>query len=301
MTTHLLCAPSMADGVVAPFRHVEGSEMKRVTQFDIYLIGFVRALSYLRKGDYILGYHDQISMSWVSISSFCNNDLNKILAPNSVKEAGFLNAILDILGNTIPGKETASLSGKYVTEDGEITEMAAGMLSRAVASFETALKHELNALPTYIIEKTGIYDTDDLLTRADAAFADDLVPHIPAKSMEDFKKAGACLAFELFTASGFHGFRAVDSALRAYCVHFAGRLPAKRDWGSFLQAVRTVTGEGFRVPNARTIELIDRIRAEDRNPLIHPETDLDRLQANTAFDLCRSAIIFMAMDVKNAP
>jgi hypothetical protein len=189
----------------------------------------------------------------------------------------------------------------YVDAHGKLTESAQSLLGRAAVSFETALKHELNGLPTYVIEQVGIYDTDDLLTRADDAIAPDLKPSIPTASLEDFKKAGACLAFELHTASGFHGYRAVDAMLRAYCIHFAGSLPAGRDWGKFITAVRAIGIPMARVPNRRTVELIDRIRAEDRNPLIHPETDLDAEAASIAFDLCRSAIVFMATDMRNAP
>jgi hypothetical protein len=162
----------------------------------------------------------------------------------------------------------------YVT-GGIVTEHGHSFIARQLISFETALRHELNSLPTYVIEKIGIYDTDDLLTKADNAIAVDLKPFVPPKALDDFKKSGACLAFELYTASGFHGYRAVDETLRSYCRHFTGSLPSRRDWGKSIQAVRSVPVGSARMPNSRTIELIDRLRAEDRNPLIHPETDLD--------------------------
>lgn len=181
-----------------------------------------------------------------------------------------------------------------------LTEHAQDQIARRVAGFETALRHGLESLPTYVVERIGIYDADCLLTKADDAFPADLRPHIPTKSTEDFRRAGSCLAFDLHTASGFHGYRAVDEMLRTYCTHFAGSLPKQKDWGSFIQAVRNVPTGSPRMPNTRTIALIDRTRAEDRNPLIHPETDLNAQEANGAFDLCRTAITFMAMDIKNA-
>jgi hypothetical protein len=179
---------------------------------------------------------------------------------------------------------------------GIVNDGAHELLQRSLAAFDTTLKHELNSLPTYVIENTGgIYDTDALLlSRAEEAIPPDLRP------LEDFRRAGACLGFELYTASGFHGFRAVDTMLRAYCTHFTG-LPLQRDWGAFIRAVRAVSAPAARIPNTRTIELIDRVRAEDRNPLIHPETNLDATAAYMAFDLCRSVIVFMATDIKNAP
>jgi hypothetical protein len=93
----------------------------------------------------------------------------------------------------------------------------------------------------------------------------------------------------------------MDETLRSYCTHFTGSLPKQRDWGSFIRELKTVPAGSARNPNTRTVELVDRIRAEDRNPLIHPETDLNAPQAHGAFDLCRTAIAFMATDIKDAP
>ena len=56
-----------------------------------------------------------------------------------------------------------------------------------------------------------------------------------------------------------------------------------------------------RKPNVRTVELLDSIRATDRNPVIHPEQDLDADTALATFDMCKNAIVFMALDIKGAP
>jgi hypothetical protein len=283
---------------VAPLKALEGTDMKRVTQFDIYYLGAVRALSSIKVGDLIVERRNELTLLWVSLNSFTNNGDNQKLLPNSVKEASYLMSCVSIIGD---GASTGGIGGLWVDAKGRITEAAQQQLARSTTSFEVALKHELDELPTYVIEKIGIFDSDDLLTKADEAIADDLRPFIPAKALEDFQKAGACLAFELNTASGFHGFRAVDGMLRAYCYHFTGSLPRARDWGKCIGAVRHVYIPAIRVPNPRTVDLIQRIKDVDRNPLIHPETDLNALQARTAFDLCQSALVFMAMDIQNAP
>jgi hypothetical protein len=273
--------------------------MKRITQFDIYLLGMVHSLSWLKNGDRVASFQDQLVLSYITLNSFCNDQLSQSLLPDSVSEAKHLRSVVDVLSEAIPGNVPGLTS--YVDEGGSLNEDGQSILSRALVSFETALKHELNDLPTYVIERIGIYNTDDLLTKADAALPADLKAFIPVESLEDFKKAGACLGFELYTASGFHGFRSVDGMLRTYCKHFTGTSPTRPDWGSLIRAVRAVPPSATRLPSLRTIELIDRIRAEDRNPLIHPETDLDATEAYLAFDLCRSAIVFMTTDIKNAP
>lgn len=288
----------MPDIVIAPFRALEGTDMKRVTQFDTYCLGVIRSLSYIKKGDHLSDRNDQLMMAYITADSFCKDELSSRLLPNSVIEAKHVRAVVSVLGDAMAGKDGLAA---FADAAGNMSENAEASLSRAVAAFETALKHELNSLPTYVIEEIGIYDTDDLLTKADKAFTADVRAAVPDKALDDFRKAGACLGFELYTASGFHGYRAVDEMLRAYCVHFVGSLPSgRRDWGVFIQTIRGVTIPMARIPNKRTVELIDRVRAEDRNPLIHPETDLDASQAEMAFDLCRTAITFMAMDIKNA-
>jgi hypothetical protein len=47
--------------------------------------------------------------------------------------------------------------------------------------------------------------------------------------------------------------------------------------------------------------LLDSIRAVDRNPVVHPELNLDANGALAMFDLCKNAILLMAIDITNAP
>jgi hypothetical protein len=284
--------------VIAPFAALEGTEMKRVSQFHLYSLGIVRALSHIKTGARLANYEQQLLLASITLTGFWHNELNETLIPGSVAAAKHAMNVFDMLHKTIYGQYGLA---RYTDEDGNVTDAAQELISHVISKLDTILEHELRELPTYVIEKVGIYDTDDLLTKADTMFVANLVPHIPAKSLGDVKKAGSCLGFELHTASGFHGYRAVDEMLRAYCTHFTGGLPRQKDWGSFIQAVRNMPAGSARMPNSRTIELIDRIRAEDRNPLIHPETDLDADEARNAFDLCRTAITFMAQDIKNAP
>jgi hypothetical protein len=119
------------------------------------------------------------------------------------------------------------------------------------------------------------------------------------------KTSGACLAFDLFTACGFHAYRALDGMLRTYFIHFSsGAAPPKsRDWGSFIAELRKflVKPSGGRIPNSRTVELIDKIRSTDRNPLIHPEENLDKEEAMASFDLCKNVITYMAIDIRDTP
>jgi hypothetical protein len=126
---------------------------------------------------------------------------------------------------------------------------------------------------------------------------------MPAQAILDFRAAGSCLAYDLPTACGFHVYRATDAMLRHYCAHF-GAIPkgTGRDWGRYIAALRDVlSGANAKKPNVRTVELLDSIRAVDRNPLVHPEQNLDNDGALIAFDLCKNAVCLMASDIKASP
>src|SRR5205807_4190220 len=106
------------------------------------------------------------------------------------------------------------------------------------------------------------------------------------------------------TACGFHVCRATDEMLRRYCAHF-GAVPkgSGRDWGRYIQALRDVLANPptTKKPNERTVDLLDSIRALDRNPLIHPEDNLDSDDALILFDLCKNAVALMVADIKKSP
>jgi hypothetical protein len=88
--------------------------------------------------------------------------------------------------------------------------------------------------------------------------------------------------------------------LRKYCDYFGAKPKGNgRDWGRYIGALRDLTAPA-KTPNARTIELLDSIRAIDRNPLVHPELNLDSEGALMVFDLCKNAISLMALDIRNA-
>jgi hypothetical protein len=93
--------------------------------------------------------------------------------------------------------------------------------------------------------------------------------------------------------------------LRRYYSHFAGTTPKpkQRDWGTYIKKLRefienSPTGKR---PNPRTVDLLNSIRGVDRNPLIHPELDLDKDTALMAFDMCKNVIMFMVADIKATP
>jgi hypothetical protein len=268
-------------------RSIPGSDMKRADLMQIYRTGNLARLRELKAGDKYEQWLGLLRITQSYLESFIS--LNEKTLVSSVERARHLQITIESLFRpvTLP---PLNLDQSHIN-----------MIQFAFSRFETSLEDDLARLPAYIIETIGAYSTDALIASADRVFPASIKAAMPPNAVEDFRKAGACLAFDLSTACGFHAFRSADAMLRQYYTHFAGTTPKKkiRDWGSYIRNLRKAGLN--KTPNKRTIDLLDSIREMDRNPVVHPELDLDTETAVAMFDLCKNAITLMAIDIKNAP
>jgi hypothetical protein len=90
--------------------------------------------------------------------------------------------------------------------------------------------------------------------------------------------------------------RATDAVPRQYFVKFVGRQPEgiERNIGGALNVLK---GQTKPTPNPKTVSMLDRVRELNRNPMMHPEDNLGEDEALLLFDLCKAAIIAMAMEL----
>src|ERR1700730_1114688 len=78
---------ALGDLMISPYRRMGYGEMKRVTQFDIYLLGTVRCLSRVKAGDRIDAHRESIILSYIGLNGFSNNPVSVSSLPGSVKAA----------------------------------------------------------------------------------------------------------------------------------------------------------------------------------------------------------------------
>jgi hypothetical protein len=257
----------------------------------MYDLGQVTRLREMQIGDPAERALNILVVARIALAMFVNLQEIEPLLPNALERAKILTAIIS---ETVP---------KYLGVPGAaVTRGIVDEIKGALSALETSLDDDLRRLPTYYVEKIGAYSSDDLIYRAENVFPADIRSSLPQQAIEDFRMAGKCLAFDAATACGFHVFRAADAMLRAYCGHF-NAMPKgnSRDWGTFIRALRDVPANAPKKPNPRTVELLDSIRAQDRNPLVHPELNLDLDGAVLMFDLCKNALSLMALDIKTTP
>jgi hypothetical protein len=179
--------------------------------------------------------------------------------------------------------------------------------------FEHVLSADLGKLITYYVTQKGIYDTADLIERAEGCLPVDAQNAVGEMVIEELRQAGRCLALDSPTACGFHMMRALEGTLHRYYVsvcHPSSEEPLD-SWAAYLSALRKAVGlkdpkgkDPALAPTikdaaavnhvARVVALLQQIKDQDRNLIMHPEIVLTEEQASSLFETAKAAIIPMA-------
>lgn len=146
-------------------------------------------------------------------------------------------------------------------------------ITSSLEAFETVLNAELALMPLYVVTPKAGYDTAILVDAGSRCFPNDLAAKAP-EAISDIQQATRCLAFELFTAAGFHFHRANESVLRKYwdAVSNNQPRPRSRNMGDYLNALDTA-----QVGDVRTKASLRDLKDMHRNPLVHPEHSIENL------------------------
>jgi hypothetical protein len=165
----------------------------------------------------------------------------------------------------------------------------------AITRFETIFKAEMQNAATYSVPKLGIYDIGDLVDRASNAFSLDIRSAMNTVTIDEYTAAGRCYAFGLFTASGYHSCRAVESVLIEYYRIFTGKQEnGKETWGQLVDALEKAQP----TPDKKTIGHIRHIKDFDRNPLSHLRANLNADDVDVLLADAKIAITAMIREIK---
>jgi hypothetical protein len=148
-----------------------------------------------------------------------------------------------------------------------------------LGTFETNLAAEMAQMNLYIVQKKGAYDTTDLIFNGASLMPSDLHAKVP-EAVKDVAEATKSLAFELFTAVGFHIHRANEAVLHRYydVVTNGAKRPKTRNIGDYLNELDKLKAGDERVKAA-----LRDLKDLHRNPLIHPDQSIE--SADDAIDL----------------
>ena len=174
------------------------------------------------------------------------------------------------------------------TLDGFEVEFIRGSLHR----FEGALQAELADSPMFYVPPRGIYNTAALIDKAETVFSQPILDRLPEDCIADLRQAGRALAFDLPTASGFHGCRATEAVIKKQVLLFSGAAAPTSNWGDFVRLLKLHGADG------RVSDSIHRMKEVHRNPLIHPEITLTMPEAITLLSVCHSTIQACVADME---
>lgn len=180
--------------------------------------------------------------------------------------------------------------------DRKITQAETDTIQEAVASFENILHKEIADLPLFLVVEKGNFSTEKLIIGASVGYPKkvrDFLAIVPACELE-IDEAGRCLAFERATACGFHILRSVEIIIRHYVLKATGSLPPlnRQNWGEYISVLRNAGA-------AKEItDLLQNIKDNYRNPLMHPVDVLEIDDAISLVAICQSTTEALIRDME---
>lgn len=261
--------------------------MREVDQFDFYLLGqFIHPLE-------MVDVDNALKQHFVTIFHAANR--LEILLSGSLVELTVshdaVKKLTDLLRSVVP----ANLEdiGDFEKPIKETSPAFGFQLKEALRAFEIVFAAEVRQVPSYIVDRKGLYHTRALIRSAEEAFVQASRDAIPEAALKDFREAGRCLAFELPTAAAFHVMRSTERTLRKWHQLVKG-LPDENASPEMTVCVNELNASGA---NKKVTRVIDQIRELHRNPTMHPEIFLSVEEALALFDVAKSAIGSMAMEI----
>lgn len=200
--------------------------------------------------------------------------------PDTAQRAAY---ILSVINSIQPADQP--VANRLLTDEETMQLIAAIQLLLSTFEAECSKKYIVG------LERQRALEPYTLVEAIDSALSPECWKHLSRMTKAEIEEFGKCLAFERYTASGFHILRGVEVELRDYVCLLTKAQPAKRDWGYYIQVLKDNTAD------TKLIATLDSIRTLDRNPLMHPEDWLDQTDAIGIFNTSQTALERLIADM----
>lgn len=176
----------------------------------------------------------------------------------------------------------------------EINQPELDLALRCLADFETLYQRECADLATFFVSQKRLFATTDLIEHAEKAFPKNELMRIPQQAIDDIRRAGRCIAFELPTAAGFHAFRALETVVLDYLDRLGKKPtnPYDRNLGKYIGFLKE-NGADEKICTSLTL-----LKDSYRNPLFHPTDNLEVGEDIGVFNLSTTAISTLIKDME---
>ena len=276
-------------------RSIKDGTMKQVNPYDFYMLG--RVLEPLC----MVQPHTEINDAGLSAMVACRQP-NAAISKDSILPVDTRASAEDLMGLLIRvfGDGVQDYLPVFWDEKSSATlGSQAENIRMAAEDFDTLFRRQSPKIPIFAVEKKGIYRVDDLVDRAEDHLPESVQKRLPKQARTDITAAGRCLAFDLPTATAFHVWRALETVFAAYYAAITGRTFAeanvKRNWGKYIEALVTAGADKKITAN------LDHIRAEHRNPVMHPNENVTADQAFSLLGIGYSAITQVMQAIEAQP
>jgi hypothetical protein len=159
-------------------------------------------------------------------------------------------------------------------------------------------------LRIFSVMPKGSYDRKKLVDNAQTILGETTLSKLPEEIGNDVNLAGRCLAFDLWTAAGFHAMRAVEGMARRYYEVVTRNPPIDRVplGGVIAELEKRLEKEaGTKVSESRLgliIANLRRLNKTYRLPVMSPHMTLTPEGAQQVFEMATSVIPMICKDIR---
>lgn len=261
--------------------------MKAIDQFEFYQLGYhIHALDSIQDGATVQECLFDLYTAGNWLDHLVSDQLVELVVAR-----GAAAKLLWMIRKVVPGGQAPFPDLNTKLED--FGRFYVHHLKEALREFETVFAAELRVMPSYLVRRKGIYQTDMLIEHAEQAFTAEARKLLPDQAAKDFREAGRCIAFELPTAAAFHVMRVTESVLREYHA-IIKKLPPGTKSPDMAVCINEIKAAGG---NKKVTAILDQIRDLHRNPTMHPDEFLSMDEALALFDVAKSAIAAMIAEI----
>jgi len=155
----------------------------------------------------------------------------------------------------------------------------------AVGEFEAQIQEECKHLYVLCVEDQRLMSAYVLVEKIENACSTKTWKYMSKLARREITESGKCLAVERYTASGFHILRCVESVIREYIQAMGVVLATSdRNWGTYVTKLKEKSAAD------EVTSIVDNMRRDDRNTLMHPEKFLNQDDAIGLFNLALTAL-----------
>ena len=256
--------------------HFEDGHVERFNAFKYYSFCVaLRPLSGAQTGlRYSKEYERSLLVARVAARDFVEQEDPKLFR-SSRERAEALEKIIQGILNDFSGAVNATFTEEQIRN-----------LHYALGEFEIVLNKELSDTPAFIVEEKGNFSVSKLTQGASIGYSTLAISRLTSECKTEVDEAGRCLAFSRPTASGFHILRAVELVVKQLIVSLGLTVPPVQrcNWGEYISILRDGNA-----PKEIT-DLLQVLKDNYRNPIMHPEQTLDIDESVGLFSMCQSVI-----------